>query len=903
MLSTSAHVGSAKNKLGQYDFLDSRDGRLSGALSGGEWSSTVTVSFLPSSPTTSTPSCMTASLSLSSSDHSSSMGLRNPLRIPVPVPYQPQPGRGFHDLSDNVTLSALAGMPSPSVSPQPPSIEETMSRGQGQQNGSQSHSKTYAFFSSPFSIAPRTDGSTSTSSPPVTPTPLPAARPVEQAPETSTMAGSSRTPTRSLTAEFFGSSSSSPFKPTSSPLANTSYDPPLSPKSAAVFQSSIVTPNVEQKPPASARTFLHLDFDRPPNSYNSNGDSQAASIYDSPLVASPMNSLSFTSLQLTSSSFPPDSDSYNQLTPRPPPKLPAHHLLRPALSSKPTLPPQLEVTAPAPTPAAPCASASDVCGKEEDAELVQVSSEKPLTISYENGSSYLGGSDSELGGNPEDMIAPGAIIRSMLPASKSSNSPLPQLPVLSPNATVVPTIQPQPQVSGLPTSSEPPPSSYTPISSPTFANSVPVTLRLTKPLGQGAFSSVWLAQDLSPTPLLLNSKRSLRDLKRKETLSSSSSHSAGSSEASSSHRLRGGGGGRNTGSEQRSGSGTGPGWLKSSASSSNLMRRLRGSISGTRPGGGAAAPQRSDSSSGHLSLSSARSVGSAPSISSSSASESGMQDSDDSDDDGGNNTPPSDESQNQNQDGLLKPGPGGGGGGLSRRVPSTSSFKSIYLDERDGEGGSGGGGSYAYNPYAVSSSSQKSQTHSRSGSNTSSGNVLSFGRVPGAGGSGSGTNALTTTNMNNGTTNGTGTSGGGGGAEGLSRASSVSWKSSMSDENDKELANQSLSPTTPSFSINNLKRTRSSRNRLVAVKLTLRGAVEGMRTILLTLILVLTAVCVGAGTSGRDSRGRKLSVEERREMDRTRVSFVREVEILKVSWAGFFFLCSRLLSAFTQYFF
>jgi hypothetical protein len=79
------------------------------------------------------------------------------------------------------------------------------------------------------------------------------------------------------------------------------------------------------------------------------------------------------------------------------------------------------------------------------------------------------------------------------------------------------------------------------------------------------------------------------------------------------------------------------------------------------------------------------------------------------------------------------------------------------------------------------------------------------------------------------------------------------------------------------------------------VKLTLRGAVEGMRTILLTLILVLTAVCVGAGTSGRDSRGRKLSVEERREMDRTRVSFVREVEILKVSWAGFF-LCTRACS-------
>lgn len=69
-------------------------------------------------------------------------------------------------------------------------------------------------------------------------------------------------------------------------------------------------------------------------------------------------------------------------------------------------------------------------------------------------------------------------------------------------------------------------------------------LRLTKPLGRGSFSAVWLAQDLSPTPLLLKSKRSLRDLRRKE------------------------------------------GTLKPSRSSSSLMKRLRSGVSGTRPGGG-----------------------------------------------------------------------------------------------------------------------------------------------------------------------------------------------------------------------------------------------------------------------------------------------------------------------------
>ncbi|KAJ7042089.1 kinase-like protein [Mycena alexandri] len=49
------------------------------------------------------------------------------------------------------------------------------------------------------------------------------------------------------------------------------------------------------------------------------------------------------------------------------------------------------------------------------------------------------------------------------------------------------------------------------------------TLRLTAPLGTGAFSSVWLAEDLSGDPLVLRSRRSLRNLRREGSLSRASS--------------------------------------------------------------------------------------------------------------------------------------------------------------------------------------------------------------------------------------------------------------------------------------------------------------------------------------------------------------------------------------------
>ena len=58
----------------------------------------------------------------------------------------------------------------------------------------------------------------------------------------------------------------------------------------------------------------------------------------------------------------------------------------------------------------------------------------------------------------------------------------------------------------------------------TPSRSVEPILRLVRPLGQGAFSAAWLAEDLSPLPLALASKDSVRDLRRKASLKSGKRH-------------------------------------------------------------------------------------------------------------------------------------------------------------------------------------------------------------------------------------------------------------------------------------------------------------------------------------------------------------------------------------------
>lgn len=93
----------------------------------------------------------------------------------------------------------------------------------------------------------------------------------------------------------------------------------------------------------------------------------------------------------------------------------------------------------------------------------------------------------------------------------------------------------------------------------------------------------------------------------------------------------------------------------------------------------------------------------------------------------------------------------------------------------------------------------------------------------------------------------------------LSRASSISWQSVSSDEHGKDSKSLKGRSRTP-------RRTKSSKGRLVAVKLTSRGVIE----------------VDGEEGQGRGYRASAASREER-ERDRTRVGFVREVEILKVS--------------------
>ncbi|TFK34875.1 hypothetical protein BDQ12DRAFT_688985 [Crucibulum laeve] len=87
------------------------------------------------------------------------------------------------------------------------------------------------------------------------------------------------------------------------------------------------------------------------------------------------------------------------------------------------------------------------------------------------------------------------------------------------------TPTPDTPTSGPMTPTSPPPSSF---SSSFPSSSSSTALRLLKPLGQGAFSSVWLADDLSPTPLALSSRKSVRDLRRAARSADSGSGGAGS---------------------------------------------------------------------------------------------------------------------------------------------------------------------------------------------------------------------------------------------------------------------------------------------------------------------------------------------------------------------------------------
>lgn len=108
-----------------------------------------------------------------------------------------------------------------------------------------------------------------------------------------------------------------------------------------------------------------------------------------------------------------------------------------------------------------------------------------------------------------------------------------------------------------------------PTSQTSFNASVPSpSLRLVEPLGQGAFSAVWLAEDLSAVPLALTSKKSVRDLKRQASLSSKGGLSRNGS-------LKSG--------VSRNGSSKGSGWGMVSRNSS--LRKLKARLKGMKPVG------------------------------------------------------------------------------------------------------------------------------------------------------------------------------------------------------------------------------------------------------------------------------------------------------------------------------
>ncbi|KAK0455215.1 kinase-like domain-containing protein [Desarmillaria tabescens] len=464
---------------------------------------------------------------------------------------------------------------------------------------------------------------------------------ISPSPCSTSPASNSQSKTHAFFASPFSTRPSSPVPPTKRNTddldLNGNGNKPNSKRSSAAprsltadfFATTATSPTISVQP-KSKRNFLNLDLLR----YAPNVDGTAQ--HPSSLATN------FTSTPTPTSIEYPDMSS--EPTPRPPAlklKL-SPNLMEPASMQ----PSPLSLVQPVPPPP----------GTQEDAEVLPSSASISSSVRSDDTSDVY------------DELAPGMIIRSFLPGHSSSSSSVKQTPTPTtsfPSSDTLSPLKSDPHPAGDPAPGD-------------------VSLRLKRALGKGAFSNVWLAEDLSPTPLLLKTKKSLRHLKRKAEAASS-------------------------------------GKLKHSRSSSSLMKRLRGGVSGTRPHNGS--PTTSPNKYGN-----------------------GL---------GVGHTHP-----------------------IKDRISSSSSVRSIYLDEKDGDGVS-----------------------------------------PDAGTS-------------------------------LSRASSISWQSVSSSDSDGV------------GSVHRSSSTRSARikraPKLVAVKLTLRGSIEV-------------------------KKDAYYQAEEERERDRMRVSFVREVEVLKAS--------------------
>ncbi|PPQ88682.1 hypothetical protein CVT25_010116 [Psilocybe cyanescens] len=378
--------------------------------------------------------------------------------------------------------------------------------------------KTNAFFASPFS----------TRSP--SPTPHAPATPAQSKP-------------RSLTAEFFGTPVRPPSPPASSISAKNSA---ATPHISRIFPSRYTS--VPDRSPEFNLNLLNFDsvsdetskFNaraRTPSTGSSS--SFSSSLFHEPRLPTPPPSHGRTPERddtLMQDDFPPtprqeEPDSYDEPTPRPADRQPG--LLR--------------------------FERDLILERQAKQKLSQAP--KPPPEPLESESIH----DSDVDEEPH----PGSIISLPSPEFRSSHLPLSPLSLTFTIASPSPSLSSRPLDRGTPTptneystssaslkSSQPPSPEFKPLPSPppsdhdhSHAQSVtPIEttqtphhsstlstaplppakdtdkekdhtqvpkLRLLRPLGHGAFSAVWLAEDLSRVPLTLVSKKSVRDLRRR----------------------------------------------------------------------------------------------------------------------------------------------------------------------------------------------------------------------------------------------------------------------------------------------------------------------------------------------------------------------------------------------------
>ncbi|KAJ3967604.1 hypothetical protein EV361DRAFT_929812 [Lentinula raphanica] len=706
------------------------------------------------------------------------------LRKPSRVGGSPTPSstRLFSD------LDSLSSVPSSNTSPPPVPVSP--------------ESKTHAFFSSPFSVSP--------------PSPSLSFKKIavdeKNGPSFTVNRYAERaTPSRSLTADFFATSPS---------LAHSS-----------------------KSSPATRRNFLNLELDGD-DTQHLNPVTLAGVFASTPTPTEPRDDFDFNRTNLIHPETPSHSSTTwseppSEPTPKPPSKPPSlvfNHGRGQSGSSYDgieTLPssstitslgsePDAEVLSTSPSfshlhslgfataPALSSFPSRPTSSHSLHSAVSHISQELDTSMTHSLPDPDHGESIFHPAGDEE--LAPGMIIRSFLPSRSESKTPL-SLSAASSNSS-------------------------------NNNASVPVTLRLSRALGQGTFSSVWLAEDLSPTSLVLRSKKSLKDLKRKSTLDlKANSDLNGISRVTQPSELS------PKDNERKNVK------VKSSLSTtSSLMRRLRGGVSGTRPGGASAsssAGKTGDSVPAPVAMGRNGTLMPSPAPSSTKTIPSANA----TNDDFPPNLPPS----------LI---PGSLSSSTSPPLVSSRALGLGFPYERDRVSSASSGSSarsvyleFSEEPFRTKSPPMLSPPMSPS---------LYSDRLSIIG-------LEVSPHMNPNAS--------------VSRASSISWKSSASSDESHEggpedvgvrrtsstrsdLSTRSIQNGIQRNSASRRSSTRSSvrrdrsrlRSRLVAVKLTSRGVIEDRARVPGQVL----------------SRYEKMEEEERaRERDRTRVSFVREVEVMK----------------------